>query len=157
MKPCHNHYLLKPSAYWSMKADFRNILLLQSDHPADLQQLLVGVTFGQSSEECENYGICRMDPVDYSKAWKYNAQQKSPNKAIGVVSLGKNKKLEIAFLRASMTQTCQEKYFGRPHFQVDEHFVIPPLININDQKVEPIIYKGQYLIQSFNGFFVVAF
>lgn len=122
-----------------------------------LKQIIVNVTLGQHSKDCENFGVCK---VDYASDVRFNDLLNTLsecNNGIAILSLDKEKGLDLAFLKTTIRDCCAERFFSEPFFKVQEtfHFSddITKCLQVSSLKIE----EGLYPIQSSSGFYIVQF
>lgn len=110
-------------------------------------QFLAEVVFGRPSKDCINFGICRISIFKYPTS---NCVCKGANTQ-AVVTIFEQNYIELDFLKASMSKTIYQKFFGRKKFIVEEDF----LKETTNQRI--YIAKGIYPIRENNTLIKVIF
>ena len=118
--------------------------------PTIKAQFLAEVQFGIPSNNCANYGICRLVPFGNNPKEKLCAACME-RKCLGIITIFKHKHVEMDFLKKDISAALYKKHFTNQTFEVQEKFYYQnPLFEIT-------IEKGNYPIIENNSLIKVIF
>ena len=116
------------------------------------KQLLLEVEFGMPSKNCQNFGICHINPASW------NVIQADPNKqklAKALLTVYDSGILEFDFFKNSLIQEKIDLYFNRNIFVIQEDFNWKCTSTSGDFEIR--IPKGEYQVFDFNSVLKVYF
>ncbi len=123
-----------------------------------IAQIYVEVKFGVVSRNCDNYGVCHIDSVEY--LFKNENQKMSicARKTTAIFSVCRNGGIELAFPKSALKAETQRMFFSQPFFTVEEDFELSgELTEQFNLDNKPKIIRGEYEIIETTGFYVVNF
>ncbi len=113
-------------------------------------QFVAEVEFGMPSKKCNNYGICRINPIGQDK----KACTCSKQDIFAVVTVFGANYTEVEFLRSSISDEHYDKFFSKGKFKVIEEY---PFTAMDNKEHHFKIATGEYYVIETSSMIKVVF